>query len=112
MQFCEKCGTKLKVKQIKTGGSVFPGLVCDKCGFYKRVDKYVAQPEVSASRIQIKVIGDEANEIKTLPTTTIECPKCGNATAYWWLLQTRSGDEPPTQFYRCTKCDYTWRFYG
>ena len=40
------------------------------------------------------------------------CPKCKNNQAVWWLLQTRSGDEPPTQFYRCTKCAQTWREYS
>ena len=59
----------------------------------------------------IRVI-DESEEVKTMPTIEVECPKCGNNTAYWWLLQTRSGDEPPTQFYRCTKCGYTWRQYS
>ena len=112
MQFCEKCGTKLKYKQIKIGDISFPGLACEKCGFYTRIEKLMAKTEESASRTYIKVLGDEADEIKTLPTTTIECPKCDNTNAYWWFLQTRSGDEPPTQFYRCTKCNYTWRFYA
>ncbi|MCD6114052.1 MAG: transcription factor S, partial [Thermoprotei archaeon] len=40
-----------------------------------------------------------------------ECPKCGNREAYVWMMQTRAADEPPTRFYRCTKCGYTWREY-
>ncbi|MEM4865380.1 MAG: hypothetical protein QXY09_02690 [Acidilobaceae archaeon] len=27
-------------------------------------------------------------------------------------MQTRAADEPPTRFYRCTKCGYTWREYA
>jgi DNA-directed RNA polymerase subunit M len=37
------------------------------------------------------------------------CPKCGNNKARWWMVQTDSADEPSTQFFRCTKCNNTWR---
>ncbi|HYF99242.1 MAG TPA: hypothetical protein VD815_04055 [Candidatus Saccharimonadales bacterium] len=37
------------------------------------------------------------------------CPECGNVQAYWWIVQTDSGDEPSAQFLRCTKCNHTWR---
>lgn len=112
MEFCQKCGTRLRIKQIREGDNIFHGLACDKCGFYVKVKNAVARPS-SESVSSIKVFGDEANDIKTMPTTSIECQKCGNTTAYWWFLQTRSGDEPPTQFYRCTngKCNHTWRAY-
>ena len=46
------------------------------------------------------------------PTIKIDCEKCGNDEAVWWMLQTRSADEPTTQFYRCTKCKHTWRNYA
>ncbi|MBI2112883.1 transcription factor S, partial [Candidatus Woesearchaeota archaeon] len=26
--------------------------------------------------------------------------------------QTRGADEPETRFFRCTKCNYTWREYA
>jgi len=28
------------------------------------------------------------------------------------MIQTRAADEPPTRFYRCTKCGHTWREYA
>ncbi|PIO07920.1 transcription factor S, partial [Candidatus Pacearchaeota archaeon CG10_big_fil_rev_8_21_14_0_10_35_219] len=31
--------------------------------------------------------------------------------AYFWTMQTRAADESETKFYRCTKCDHTWREY-
>ena len=40
------------------------------------------------------------------------CPKCGNKEAVWWIQQTRSSDEAPTLFLRCTKCKHAWREYG
>ena len=55
---------------------------------------------------------DDSDEDESRPTITIECEKCGNDKAVWWMLQTRSADEPTTQFYRCTKCQYTWRNYA
>ena len=48
----------------------------------------------------LKVMDPEKTP-STLPTTTTECPKCGNNTAFWWMLQTRSADEATTQFFRC-----------
>ncbi|MGB0725129.1 MAG: RPA12/RPB9/RPC11 RNA polymerase family protein, partial [Nitrosopumilus sp.] len=54
--------------------------------------------------------GNEGEE--SHPTIKIDCEKCGHDEAIWWMLQTRSADEPTTQFYRCTKCQYTWRNYA
>lgn len=38
-----------------------------------------------------------------------KCRKCGKQEIYTWQLQTRSGDEPITTFYRCHNCSNTWR---
>ena len=58
------------------------------------------------------IIDDDEGEKDALPTIEIECEKCGHDQAVWWTLQTRSADEPTTQFYRCTKCEHTWRNYA
>jgi len=57
-------------------------------------------------------IGKKEQKLQTLPTVTIECPKCGNNQAYTWQVQTRGADESSTQFFRCTKCGYTFREYS
>ena len=44
-------------------------------------------------------------------TIKIDCEKCHNQEGLWWTFQTRSTDEPETKFYRCTKCNHTWRDY-
>ena len=44
-------------------------------------------------------------------TIKIDCEKCHNQEGGWWTFQTRSADEPETKFYRCTKCNHTWRDY-
>lgn len=112
MRFCPNDGNLLKLKVLKTPEGSFPVLVCEKCNYYIRYEG-VGSTTIKEDRDQesIKVV-DEGEDIKTMPTVEVECPKCGNDKAYWWLLQTRSGDEPPTQFYRCTKCGYTWRQYS
>lgn len=47
---------------------------------------------------------EEAEE----PPVLIQCGKCGGR-ATWYLKQTRSADEPMTQFCTCTKCGAEWR---
>ena len=61
---------------------------------------------------KIVVIGKKERNLRTTPQTKAKCPKCGNMAAYWWMVQTRSIDESATQFFRCTKCGFTWRDYG
>lgn len=115
MRFCPKCDTRLKQKQEEKKQ---PKLVCEKCGYStaaqveSKEGKKTSKVEKAKATASIKVLGEEAEEIKPLPTTNIECPKCRHDTAVWWMLQTRGGDEPTTQFYRCVKCNHTWRHYA
>ncbi len=102
MKFCPKCEVKLKKSDS--------GLQCSKCGYtegeeVKQAKKVVEEQEANK---EFNVFEGE----ESLPTIKIECEKCGNNEAVWWMLQTRSADEPTTQFYRCTKCKYTWRNYA
>ena len=69
-----------------------------------------ASDEPGSGGSDLEVFDD--SEEDTRPTIKIECEKCGNDEAVWWMLQTRSADEPTTQFYRCNKCQYTWRDYS
>jgi DNA-directed RNA polymerase subunit M len=93
-------------------------VLCPKCGFTADKEeqeslsnKKISSVQESISSSSLKVM-DTDKSPDALPTTTVECPKCGNNTAFWWMLQTRSADEATTQFYRCTKCVHTWRNYS
>ena len=93
-------------------------LACPKCGYKKpEADKKI-ETKVAPKVIQhtpqqfVAVIGKEEQKLSTLPTVRIECPRCGNNTAYVWQVQTRGADESSTQFLRCTKCNYTYREYS
>ncbi len=110
MEFCPKCG-KVMVPKKKSGKVV---LACPRCGYEKPLKEEVIVMKVPkrASSEEVVVIESE-EEDKVLPITTdVVCPKCGNREAYYWSVQTRSADEPMTQFFRCTKCGYTWREYA
>lgn len=100
------------------------GMRCPKCEYVEgstdkpsavQSDSAKEDVETTESAEGLNVL-DPAEEggdgVSTLPTIKIDCEKCGNDEAVWWMLQTRSADEPTTQFYRCTKCKYTWRDYS
>lgn len=112
MEFCPKCGMRLVLNQKKTGNKVENLLFCPKCGYQRKVTSgesilsKVIEPQTTE---QIAVLDEDAANIRTMPITRIECPKCGNREAFWWMVQTRGADESTTQFFRCTKCNYTWR---
>jgi len=104
MEFCPKCGSVMVIDGKK--------LKCTKCGYTKRIGKKV-KTSIS-EKVNVKdeiIIVEEDEEKKIYPKTKIMCPRCGNMEAIWWMQQTRGADEPPTMFFKCTKCGYTWREY-
>jgi DNA-directed RNA polymerase subunit M len=114
LEFCPKCGKRLVPKK----GEKNVVWVCPKCGFSKKVEgggKKVVVPltvkEPKPFQDSIAVIGREEQKLRTLPTVRVECPKCGNNLAFVWQVQTRGSDESSTQFFRCTKCNFTFREY-
>ncbi len=98
MKFCPKCKSIMLPKGKQ--------LVCG-CG-YKESGQSMTISEKSEERKVIAVVEEE----KTInPIIDAECTKCGNRQAEAWEVQTRSADEPPTRFHKCTKCKHTWREY-
>lgn len=92
---------------VKKGAGV--AMKCRKCG--TTLNKATKDTKIVEKVKNNKgVILLEKDEI-TMPTTEKECPKCQHDKSYYWLQQTRSADEPPTQFFKCEKCNYTWREY-
>lgn len=62
-----------------------------------------------ASSSDIRIVDTDKLPDPNPIVETEGCPQCGNIQAYWWIVQTDSGDEPSAQFFRCTKCNHTWR---
>lgn len=106
IKFCPKCGAIMIPK--KDGDKVIFECSCGQTvkgeSSSLKEDRVVKKEEA-----EVKVVD---KEIETLPTTKEECPKCGNKEAYYWLVQTRAGDEAETKFLKCTKCKHTWRDYS
>ena len=105
MIFCPKCGTIIMPKKIANKTK----LACPKC-YYKITQKKesLILKEKLENKEKIEVVD---KSFETLPKVDQTCPKCKNSKAYFWLLQTRSADEAETTFYKCTKCNHTWRTY-
>jgi DNA-directed RNA polymerase subunit M len=108
MQFCPKCGAMMNPREKK--GSEDVELICPKCKYVDGADEEAFNTVEEQKKDLGIVVMDENNS--TLPKTDNECPKCHNKKAYWWIEQTRSADEAPTRFYKCTKCRHTWREYS
>lgn len=108
MKFCPKCGAILFVKNVKNNAVFY----CKKCGYEEKAkDADVKIEEKIKGNGDIPLIPFENQELSVFPVAQVECPKCENKEAYYTMLQTRSPDEPPTRFFKCTKCGYVWREY-
>mgnify|MGYP001772722513 CR=1 FL=1 len=111
VKFCPRCGGLMRPQ--KESGRSF--LVCSRCG-YKEEAASNASLKMS-SRIEhgvkekMVIIGGEENVANLPITRDVTCKRCGAQEAYYWVLQTRAADEPPTRFYKCVKCGYVWREY-
>lgn len=104
MNFCPKCSALLKIKKDKNKKY----FQCS-CGYTnKDLGELQVKEEVTHTEKEIDVV-EEKDEM--LPITDAECPKCGHGKAYYWLVQTRAGDEADTKFMRCESCKHTWRDY-
>ncbi len=84
---------------------------CTKCGEEKEILNSREFKLTDENKRKNKLLILEEG-VRTLPTTSAECPRCKNMEAEWWLLQTRKADEAETRFFRCTKCKFTWREYN
>ncbi len=104
--FCPKCGSILRPRD-KGGKKV---LYCS-CGFTKNPGNEDTPPELKEKVSGGKKI-EVVENIETHPKIKIVCEKCSNKVAYYWTQQTRGADEPETRFFKCTKCNYTWREYA
>jgi len=102
MEFCPKCGALLLSND--------KGKKCPRCGHSNSSKTKIRTSEKVNARKEIVVVDENAND-SVHPIMNEKCRKCGNPTSYFWEIQTRSSDESPTKFFKCTKCGHTRRDY-
>jgi len=92
----------------KTGKKTI--LACS-CGYKeKNKESLLIKEEIREKKTdKIEVV---EKKVEVLPKTKEECPKCKHPDAYYWLVQTRAADEASTRFYKCVKCEHSWRAYN
>ena len=115
MDFCPNCGTRLNPLKKVEGSKVAFLLSCPKCGYEKRATRpmtTVAKIIEHSLQDRIMVIGKKEQKLRTVPTVRIECPRCGNNLAYARMVQIGGSEGSSPQFFRCTKCNYTFRENG
>ena len=101
MEFCPKCGAVLIQKRKKEG--------CPRCNYSTKGTIKIISSEKIEEKKEIAVLSNK--DMQVLPIVGEKCIKCGKDKAFFWTVQTRSGDEAETKFFKCVKCEYTWREY-
>ena len=107
MKFCPTCDVRLKKDNTTSL------LTCPKCNYSEGGSKDKKKSGVQEVESDFLVVGEnEGDEFSSTIEIDCENKKCDGREAVSWMFQTRSADEPTTQFFRCTKCKTTWRNYA
>ncbi|MEM0016022.1 MAG: transcription factor S [Saccharolobus sp.] len=109
MRFCPKCNSVMVPKKTN-GKNIYK---CNKCGYEEETSQSITLTTKVKHTIKEKTLVLEEEEMPagSQKIKGVVCPACKNDEAYFWILQTRRADEPPTRFYKCTKCGKVWREY-
>ncbi|MBA7598169.1 hypothetical protein ES703_05179 [subsurface metagenome] len=101
MEFCPKCGAVLVQKKKRDH--------CPRCKYSTKSKVKLKSSEKIEEKKKISIVSEKDIEVR--PVIEQECKKCGNKKVYFWALQTRATDEAETKFFKCTRCNFTWREY-
>jgi DNA-directed RNA polymerase subunit M len=108
MEFCQRCGTRLKSVRNSPHS-----LTCPRCGYKKAETEVNPSSTVTGQTIKesIVVISQDEAGLRVLPTVKVECPKCDNNRAHYWTIDISDEEEAmvEVQIFRCTRCGHSWR---
>ena len=125
LTFCPTCGNLLSIEKKKfkeeeeeefddddeKEDELLLHLCCKTCPYsYSIGGTFWSKTDVpirNKKRVDDVLGGDDA--WKNVDTTRSRCPKCSHDVAYFLMVQTRSADEPMTQFFRCVECANQWK---
>ena len=111
MEFCQKCGTRLK------NASNSPHiLACPRCGYEKVEKEGTSNSTVTEQTVKesIIVIDQDVAGLRVLPTVNVECPNCDSKKAQYRMIYVSDDEETmaEVQVFRCTRCGHSWREKG
>eukprot|EP00906_Rhabdomonas_costata_P018112 RCo026394 len=106
MLFCPCCGNLLLVESTEHLLRFF----CQTCPYVCPVKETVSERMVLKRKKVDDVMGGE-DSWKDADRTKASCPRrdCTSTEAYFRQMQTRSADEPMTEFYKCVLCGEQWK---
>ncbi|KAI1610245.1 DNA-directed RNA polymerase III subunit C11 [Exophiala viscosa] len=117
--FCPYCQNSLTIARAAGTAEHPEGLnafTCRTCPYQFVMDRSYYEKTPMKKKEKDDILGEEQSD---LPVNEVPggCPgekdgvKCDSKKAYFYQLQTRSADEPPTSFFKCVKCAKQWREY-
>ena len=101
MEFCPRCGAVLVQKRKNDG--------CVRCNYSSKSKSKIKTSEKFDKKKEVAIVKDK--DVEVYPIISAECKKCGHDKVYFWTMQTRATDEAETKFFKCSKCEHTWREY-
>ncbi|KAL8494863.1 hypothetical protein ACS0TY_019146 [Phlomoides rotata] len=107
MEFCPTCGIMLlyELPNMESPARFY----CPTCPYVGQIRNRVKiKRSVRLVKKPIDPIFSE-DDRQDLNVTEASCPECGHGKANLTQVQTRSADEPMTEFYTCVKCRHTWK---
>jgi len=104
VEFCNDCGAIIMGKKGEE-------VACPNCSKKQKSKSSISLNEKIKKTEEIEVI-DTKSKDNVHSIVDDKCEKCGETKIYFWTKQMRSGDEPETQFFKCTSCSHQWRDYS
>mmetsp|Transcript_6239 Transcript_6239/g.9064 ORF Transcript_6239/g.9064 Transcript_6239/m.9064 type:complete len:107 (-) Transcript_6239:136-456(-) len=104
MFFCPNCSNILLVGYSAESKTQWN---CSTCTYVVNVNNPIQMKLGNKLKTAEPIISDWSSNSQVV--SNIDCAKCHHSEAYFTEFQTRSADEPTTQFFKCKNCGNTWR---